>query len=120
MSEWSESIRRSGREVELPEAVSLPGSLRRARRVTERGSSRTSNNLHRKRSTASESSAQKTKLEEEEDGDGYVLPGLAGTPQRGNCQTCESLMLDNNSTQHFSDISSHHDCCVADLGEMSA
>ncbi|XP_071762900.2 receptor tyrosine-protein kinase erbB-3b [Centroberyx gerrardi] len=84
LSEGSEG-RGSGQEVELPDAVLLTGSLRRARGGTERASSRTSMRRHRKLSTASNLSSQKVQVEEEEeevDKFGYVLPGSSGTPER--------------------------------------
>ncbi|KAM4610148.1 receptor tyrosine-protein kinase erbB-3b [Polymixia lowei] len=84
LSEGSEG-RGSGHGVALPEAVSLTGSLRRARGGAERSSSRVSTGLHRNLSTASEPPSCKARRKEEEeevDNYGYVLPGSPGHSER--------------------------------------
>lgn len=88
LSEGSEG---SGLDNELAEGVSLSGSLRRQQLRAGRDSSGSSTHhtsttmVHRSQSAVSKSPSYRPEKEEEEEEDhyGYVLPGVLGTPERG-------------------------------------
>lgn len=82
--------RGSGLDVELTEGVSLSGSLRRQQSRAGRDSSSSTHHtsttmVHRSQSAVSKSPSYRPEKEEEEEEDhyGYVLPGVLGTPERG-------------------------------------
>uniref|UniRef100_A0A674EDW0 Receptor protein-tyrosine kinase n=1 Tax=Salmo trutta TaxID=8032 RepID=A0A674EDW0_SALTR len=89
LSEGSEG---SGLDNELAEGVSLSGSLRRQQLRAGRDSSGSSTHhtsttmVHRSQSAVSKSPSYRPEKEEEEEEDhyGYVLPGVLGTPERGD------------------------------------